>query len=125
MTLRDGVLATLNSLCERTSISVADDGDIAVWLGEIPVWVRVHESPAAVTIYRQVVDEVPASFALNEKLNDLNDRLVVFRALRDDEKVFLRADMPAVPFSGEHLQSVLETFQAEADALAEDLKETQ
>lgn len=123
VTLHDGVLCTLNALCEKTGIFVDSDGEIEVSLGHIPVWVRVHESPGAISIYRRVVRNAPDLAELCEKLNDLNDRLVLFRVVWRDEKLFLRADLPAAPFSAEHLQVVLENFETEADALMAELED--
>jgi hypothetical protein len=43
----------LTSRCEGAGVR-EQDGDIEVTLGETPFWVRVHESPAAIQVYREI-----------------------------------------------------------------------
>lgn len=121
--LRDSVRSVLDSLLEGEGLVEVIHGDFEVALGEAPVWVRVHESPGAVSIYRQVGDDMPLSPELSDKIQNLNIRFVVFRVIWEDESVFLRADLPAKPFSSDHLQYVLETFDAEAESLTSELAE--
>lgn len=105
-----------NGVCEQ-------DGEIEISLGHTPIWVRVHESPAAIQVYREVADEVPQTSALNERLHDLNHSLVLHRLVWEDKKVFLRADIPANPMSAAQLQDVLDTFESKADELTRELAE--
>jgi hypothetical protein len=118
MSLRSEVFDNLSELCEGTGVR---ESDIEVSLGKMPIWVRVHESPAAVSFYREVIDETPASATLTELLHNYNLRSIVFRAFWEDDGVYIRADIPAEPLAVAQLQSVLEVFEAEAQALTEEL----
>jgi hypothetical protein len=121
--LRDQVGEILDNLCESTGIAEHVDGDFRVHLGDTPVWVRIYESPAAVSVFRAVAQEVPRSAELDELLHDHNAGYVVFRAFWEDDSVFLRADVPARPVVASLLQYVLETFDAEAKTLEMEMRE--
>ena len=110
----------LTALCEGNGVR-EQDGEIEISLGHTPIWVRVHESPAAIQVYREVAEEVPQTPALNERLHDLNYSLVVHRVVWEDKKVFLRADIPANPVSAAQLQDVLDTFESKAEELTNEL----
>ena len=76
MSLRGEVLDSLNSLCEGAGVR---EGDIAVHLVEAPSWIRVHESPGAASLYREVADEASGTIPLMEGLHECIDRSIVLR----------------------------------------------
>lgn len=121
MSLHERVRHVLNALCEGNGVFEWEDHDFEIWLDSLPLFVRTYESPPAITIYQGVAHSLPQSLELSKLLNSLNTTRYVFRALWEDDCVLLRADIPAEPFSPSHLQLILETFEAEAAALATEL----
>jgi hypothetical protein len=113
MSLRSEVLDSLSALCEGSGVR---EGDIEVSLSADPIWIRVHDSPSAISLYRMVLDETPSSISLTESLHDYNVRSIVYRAFWEADAVFLRADIPA-PISSSQLQVYLDCFDSEASQL--------
>ena len=120
MLIQERVREILNALCEGTGVTETDNEDFEVLLDEFPIWVRTYETPPAITLYREIAQDVPRSWELSEKVHVENARYIVFRIIWEDDSVFLRADIPAEPICAGQLQHVLETFEAEAEALALD-----
>ena len=123
MTIQERVREILDALCEGTGVTETDDDDFEVLLDEFPIWVRTYETPPAITLYREIADDVPRCPALLEKMHDENARFIVFRIIWEDDSLFLRADVPAAPVCAGQLQHVLETFEVEAEAFAATLKD--
>jgi len=123
MTIQERVGEILNALCEGTGVTESDDEDFEVLLDDFPIWVRTYETPPAITLYRAIAEDVPCTRALSNKVHDENLRRIVFRIIWENGDVFLRADIPAEPVCAGQLQHVLETFDAEATALAVNLSD--
>ncbi len=121
MTIQERVGEILNALCERTGVAEADDEDFEVLLDDFPIWVRTHETPPAIQLYREIAQDVPRSRALFERVHEENSLYIVFRVIWEDGSVFLRADIPAEPICTGQLQHVLESFDDEATAVAVNL----
>lgn len=90
MTIQERVSELLNALCEGTGVTETDNEDI-----EVLFYVRTYETPPAITLYREIAQDVPRSWALSEKVHDENARHIVFRIIWEDESVSLRADVCA------------------------------
>ena len=121
MTLQERVWEILNALCESTGVNETDNEDIEVLLDDYPIYVRTYETPPAITLYRAIAEDVTRTRALSNKVHDENARRIVFRIIWENGDIFLRADIPAEPVCAGQLQHVLETFEAEAECLAEEL----
>jgi len=120
MALRDEVLVMLNALYEGTGVSEDCDGDFKVDLGERLCWVRVYDEPPTLSVFAPVANEIAPGPHIDEKLRELNNALVVFRALWEEEHILLRADLMATPLVALQLQRVLDDFTAVAAELAEE-----
>ena len=125
MTIREQVGTILYDLCEDTGITEMDDGDFEVQLNDCPVFVRAYESPPAISLYREVAEDVQLSEALTARLHDENARYRVDRVFWEDGSLFPRADIPSAPVVPEQLQHVLENFEAEVQAFRECLADWQ
>ena len=123
MSLHERVRHVLNSLCEGIGVIEWEDHDFEIWLDSLPLFVRTYESPPAIAVYQGVAHSLTQSLELSKLLNHRNATYCVFRALWEDDCVYLRADIPAEPFSARQLQFILEGFEAEAEALAVDLSD--
>ncbi len=114
MPLRDEVIGTLNALCEGKGVTVDEDGDICVDVGDGLVWVRVLADPDTVSIFRPVACDVPRTSEVDEFLHDTSAQYVIFRAFWESECIVLRADLPACPFVPRQLQVALDAFDVVA-----------
>ncbi len=123
MTIQERVAEILNALSEGTGVTETDNEDFELLLDDFPIWVRTYETPPAITLYREIAQDVPRSWAFSEKVHDENARCIVFRVIWEDDDVFLRADIPAEPLSPAQLQYILETFEAQAIEIASDISE--
>lgn len=123
MTIQERVSEILNALCEGRGVTETDNKDFEVLLDDFPIFVRTHETPPAITLYREIAGDLPRTQALSDKVHDENARYIVFRIIWEEHSVFLRADIPGQPVCAGQIQHLLETFDAEAVAVAGTLAE--
>ncbi|MDV7355966.1 hypothetical protein R4282_23500 [Rhodococcus oxybenzonivorans] len=95
------------------------DGDILVWVGDMPTYVRVLDDDARVEVFARVVHSISDRTRAAEALADLNRQWsdIKFLLIVDNVVAVMRID--GSPFAAEHLLSVFRTFEHLVDTADE------
>ncbi|MFC0446915.1 T3SS (YopN, CesT) and YbjN peptide-binding chaperone 1 [Rhodococcus jostii] len=114
--LRDRVDAAVESMLEQAP-GKDEDGDILVWVGELPTYVRVIEEDARVEVFARVVHTISDRTRTAEALADLNRQWpdIKFLLVVDNVVAVMRVD--GSPFVADHLVSVFRMFEHFVDTV--------
>ncbi|MDT2005153.1 hypothetical protein FXW78_11275 [Rhodococcus opacus] len=114
--LRDRVDAAVESMLEQAP-GKDEDGDILVWVGELPTYVRVIEEDARVEVFARVVHTISDRTRAAEALADLNRQWpdIKFLLVVDNVVAVMRVD--GSPFVADHLVSMFRMFEHFVDTL--------
>ncbi|UZG55530.1 T3SS (YopN, CesT) and YbjN peptide-binding chaperone 1 [Rhodococcus opacus] len=114
--LRDRVDAAVESMLEQAPGKDAD-GDILVWVGDLPTYVRVIEEDARVEVFARVVHTISDRTRTAEALADLNRQWpdIKFLLIVDNVVAVMRVD--GSPFVADHLVSVFRMFEHFVDTV--------
>ena len=93
------------------------DGDILVWVGDLPTYVRVIEEDARVEVFARVVHTISDRTRTAEALADLNRQWpdIKFLLIVDNVVAVMRVD--GSPFVADHLVSVFRMFEHFVDTV--------
>ncbi|WP_295407330.1 YbjN domain-containing protein [uncultured Thiocystis sp.] len=111
------LLATLREAMDIPELEFDQDGDIGVRFGSVAVFVSLIGAPPSVRISARVLADVETTPELASRLNDLNADTWFLHFFLHDGAVYAAADLPAVPFIGEHVASVFVYFCQVADGI--------
>ncbi|MDO9456593.1 hypothetical protein [Nocardioides sp.] len=98
-----------------------DDGDIPIIAGRSLAYVRVLAYRPAVEVFAEIVLDPDDLGRLPLELGLLNRDLPLWKVVLADDRVMMRYEMVAAPFSAHLLRQVVHRFVDEVDAIAGDL----
>ena len=87
-----------------------EDGDLGFRSGSAVVFVRLAGHPAFVRFCSPLLTDCKETPALFARLNEMNAGRSHLRLFAIDRKIFAVAEVPAEPFVGEHVGSMLHDF---------------
>jgi hypothetical protein len=109
------LLASLRKVTGIADLAVDGDGDIGTRYGSVITFARVIGEPPVVHLYCPLVSGVSESPEVFERLNTINGHTQQVRFFWRNESIYAVAEIPAVPYTEEHVQETYKQFCRVAD----------
>ena len=98
-----------------------EDGDFPVFVGLVPLWVRVLDGQPLVRIFSHAVCGVRNLDQAAIEIGILNRRTPLIKFYLSGDAIVAAADLPAAPFVGPQLRHLIENVLELLNDLARDL----
>jgi hypothetical protein len=115
--LRKRLVSTLIEVTGMTGLAPDADGDIEVHFGPIPVFVRIEGSDPMIRIHSPLLLDIAPSVGLYKMLNSLNVEAGPIRWFHRKGVVAGCVELPALPYSADHVSAALNRFCHQCDTL--------
>jgi len=118
-TIRQNLLATIQAATGLKELKYDQSGNIGIRFGSVLTFIRYKEKPPSVRFHSPLVSEVKGSPKLYARLNELNSGIGSMHFFHRNNVISAISDIPAAPFSAEHIIQALKMFNEIADGLDE------
>ncbi len=120
---RDDLLEMVTRVLAHPSAPASfidDDGDFAISIGATPIWVRVREDRAALTVFSFLATEIPEQAPARREVDILNRAHEGTQFYYAGDSLIASREIVALPFVARHLLATLKTMAGLVDSLAPD-----
>ncbi len=115
--IEQNLLMTIRGATGLKELKYDQNGNIGIKFGSIITFIRYKEKPPSIRFHSPLVSEVEATPELFAKLNELNSGIGSMHFFHRNDLIIAISDIPAAPFSAEHIIQTLRMFNEIADGL--------
>ncbi len=115
--MRQTLLSTIREFTRLSDLNYDRKGNIGIRFGSVVTFISYMEKPPSVRFHSPLVTEIKESPELNARLNELNSGTWSMHFFHRNNTIQTVSDIPAAPFSADHIIQALTMFNEIADGM--------
>jgi len=115
--MRQALLTTIREFTGLSKLDYDQKGNMGIRFGSVLIFISYMEKPPSVRFHSPLVVEIKESPELHVRLNELNSKIWSMHFFHRNNAILAVSDIPAAPFSADHIIQALAMFNEIADGM--------